>query len=113
MRRSISASGGVSIPTPFLHCYPTLISPGVYSNALLASLNGRNVIRGHIQDVDSNFQNKSYLTQSRRTRTTILTAPVEIMAATELAAQNDHEAEIYADGYHMKVDRAEVRSILF
>ncbi|KAF8186095.1 hypothetical protein K438DRAFT_1973466 [Mycena galopus ATCC 62051] len=75
----------------------------LYSNALLASLNARSVIRGHIRDVDSNFHNRYYDGGARsRTRTTDLTTPADIIAATELAAQldRDREAELYPDGFY-------------
>ncbi|KAF7345817.1 hypothetical protein MVEN_01603100 [Mycena venus] len=87
----------------------------VYSNALLASLNARHVIRGHIHDVDSNFQNKSYQnTRSQLSRTVMLTGPAEIIAATELAAHvdadRDHETAIYnyvGARHHLKAGRSD------
>ncbi|KAJ7890912.1 hypothetical protein B0H14DRAFT_3855221 [Mycena olivaceomarginata] len=72
----------------------------VYTNALLASLNARSVIRGHIRDVDSNFHNHNNGNSNNNSyptigRSGVLTAPVDIVAATELA---DLEAEFYENG---------------
>ncbi|KAJ7809320.1 hypothetical protein B0H13DRAFT_2385309 [Mycena leptocephala] len=36
----------------------------LYSNALLASLNARDIIRGHINDVDTNFKSQTYHARS-------------------------------------------------
>ncbi|KAJ6484652.1 hypothetical protein C8R45DRAFT_998917 [Mycena sanguinolenta] len=74
----------------------------LYSNALLASLNARNVIRGQIRDVDSNFYGRSaasYYDTRTGTRTN-LTAPADIIAATELAMQIERDSEIYEDRFY-------------
>ncbi|KAJ7242177.1 hypothetical protein B0H12DRAFT_853224 [Mycena haematopus] len=68
----------------------------LYSNALLASLNARSVIRGQIRDVDSNFLSSYYDGRSR----TDLTAPADIVAATELAAYMERQADVYADEFY-------------
>ncbi|KAF7371444.1 hypothetical protein MSAN_00781400 [Mycena sanguinolenta] len=80
----------------------------LYSNALLASLNARSVIRGRIRDVDSNFHGRSgtsYYDPRTGTRTN-LTAPADIIAATELAMQIERETEIYEDGFYRSRSKA-------
>ncbi|KAF7373848.1 hypothetical protein MSAN_00596700 [Mycena sanguinolenta] len=67
----------------------------LYSNALLATLNSRTVVRGRIRDMDSNGPTKFHPT---------LTDAAEIVAATELASRMDREAELYADGFYAKGD---------
>ncbi|KAJ7629574.1 hypothetical protein B0H17DRAFT_1340027 [Mycena rosella] len=66
----------------------------LYSNSLLASLNARTVIRGQINDIDTNFHIKS--TYVRRTRSN-LSRDVFATPATELSIQIEQESELYAD----------------
>ncbi|KAJ6483095.1 hypothetical protein C8R45DRAFT_1000562 [Mycena sanguinolenta] len=85
---SIACSPNTLIYVAFYFCIGRL-----YSNALLATLNSRSVVRGRIRDMDSNMPTKFHPT---------LTEPAEIVAATELASRMDREAEIYADGFYTK-----------
>ncbi|KAJ7348455.1 hypothetical protein DFH08DRAFT_866007 [Mycena albidolilacea] len=92
---SIVFSPNTLIYASFYFCVGRL-----YTNALLASLNARSVIRGHIRDVDSNFHNHNNGNSNNNSyptigRSGVLTAPVDIVAATELA---DLEAEFYENG---------------
>ncbi|KAJ7036173.1 hypothetical protein C8F04DRAFT_1096362 [Mycena alexandri] len=68
----------------------------LYSNALLASLNARAVIRGHINDVDSNFHIKSYPTHTTRLSREVFARPNDVSSGTELAVRIDR-ATHYAD----------------
>ncbi|KAK6992922.1 hypothetical protein R3P38DRAFT_3078368 [Favolaschia claudopus] len=89
---SIVCSSNSLIYAAFYFCIGRL-----YSNALLASLNARSIIRGHIRDVDSNFHHNRSGSRSRggvsnSHSQTVLTAPADIVAATELAAHLEREA---------------------
>ncbi|KAJ6465392.1 hypothetical protein C8R45DRAFT_1023022 [Mycena sanguinolenta] len=75
----------------------------LYSNALLASLNARAVIRGRINDVDSNFHIKSYGPRhcgapsvSRLSRD-VFARPPELASADELAVRIDRTTAMYVD----------------
>ncbi|KAJ7693198.1 hypothetical protein B0H17DRAFT_1060380 [Mycena rosella] len=69
----------------------------LYSNSLLASLNARGVIRGQINDIDTNFHTKSIHPRSP--------IPREVFArpdgsVNEMTVHIDRETEFYADeGY--------------
>jgi len=75
----------------------------LYSNALLASLNARTVIRGQINDVDTNFRIKS-IPRSRITTISrnIFTQQPQALSPNELAIHIDQETESYADGGYGK-----------
>ncbi|KAK7042080.1 hypothetical protein R3P38DRAFT_2888445 [Favolaschia claudopus] len=75
----------------------------LYSNALLASLNARSVIRGRINDVDSNFHIKS--PRGANAAATHLTRDVFVRPADdadELTVRIDRTTELYADGSYGK-----------
>ncbi|KAJ7238123.1 hypothetical protein B0H12DRAFT_1137877 [Mycena haematopus] len=75
----------------------------LYSNALLASLNARGIIRGRINDVDSNFHIKSYgprhggATSVSRLSRDVFARPPELTSADELAVRVDRTTAMYAD----------------
>ncbi|KAJ6537205.1 hypothetical protein DFH09DRAFT_1178240 [Mycena vulgaris] len=68
----------------------------LYSNSLLASLNARNVIRGRINDIDSNFHLKAF-TPTRITREVFARGPRSAGDPSELSIHIDRETELYAD----------------
>ncbi|KAJ6529903.1 hypothetical protein DFH09DRAFT_153781 [Mycena vulgaris] len=94
---SLIASPRTLIYASFYFCIGRL-----YSNSLLASLNARAVIRGQINDIDTNFHIKSTHTRSRsRISRDVFAHPPEIVTANELSIQIDRETELYADeGYN-------------
>ncbi|KAJ7826140.1 hypothetical protein B0H13DRAFT_2374531 [Mycena leptocephala] len=67
----------------------------LYSNALLASLNARDIIRGHINDVDTNFKSQTYHPRSEFSREVITTRGQGTAGPTELAIQIQCETELY------------------
>ncbi|KAF8209215.1 hypothetical protein K438DRAFT_1811943 [Mycena galopus ATCC 62051] len=75
----------------------------LYSNALLASLNARAVIRGRINDVDSNFHIKSsYYSRGApslaRLSRDVFARPTDLApAADELAVRIDRATTMYTD----------------
>ncbi|KAJ6562253.1 hypothetical protein B0H19DRAFT_1375400 [Mycena capillaripes] len=69
----------------------------LYSNALLASLNARSVIRGRINDVDSNFHIKSFGQRGPRISPEVFARPRDLASADELAVRIDRATEMYAD----------------
>jgi len=77
----------------------------LYSNALLASLNARAVIRGQINDVDTNFRIKSI----PRTRVSItrdvFARSGDSPPTNELSIHIDRETEFYADEGYTKHGR--------
>ncbi|KAJ7835996.1 hypothetical protein B0H13DRAFT_2369045 [Mycena leptocephala] len=64
-------------------------------NALLASLNARDIIRGHINDVDTNFKSQTYHPRSEFSREVITTRGQGTAGPTELAIQIQCETELY------------------
>jgi len=87
----------------------------VYSNALLASLNARSVIRGQIKDVDTNFHVKSIPARTRISRD-VFARPngnghgEPEGTATELSIHIAHETELYyEDEAYAKAGRPLVR----
>ncbi|KAJ7105899.1 hypothetical protein C8R44DRAFT_806254 [Mycena epipterygia] len=79
----------------------------LYSNSLLASLNARAVIRGRINDVDSNFHIKSFDTRSRLSLSRdVFVTPADAVSATQLSIQVDRQTDRYVDdGYALKMGR--------
>ncbi|KAF7342307.1 hypothetical protein MVEN_01819100 [Mycena venus] len=83
----------------------------LYSNALLASLNARAVIRGRINDVDSNFHIKSmsYGPRGARISRDVFARPptsnTELVSTDELAVRIDRATEIYPDEGYGKTDK--------
>ncbi|KAJ7092119.1 hypothetical protein C8R43DRAFT_1049942 [Mycena crocata] len=69
----------------------------LYSNALLASLNARAVIRGQINDVDTNFHIKSFDAARSRISREVFARPPRSGNSTELAIHIDRETALYAD----------------
>jgi len=69
----------------------------LYSNALLASLNARGVIRGRINDVDSNFHIKSYGPRGARLSRDVFARQADLVSAEELSVRIDRATEMYAD----------------
>ncbi|KAJ7473586.1 hypothetical protein B0H11DRAFT_2036437 [Mycena galericulata] len=70
----------------------------LYSNALLASLNARAVIRGKINDVDNNFHIEVLpSSRSRRLSRGVFSRP-ENITANELSIHINRETEFYEDG---------------
>jgi hypothetical protein len=82
----------------------------VYSNALLASLNARDIIRGHINDVDTNFKFQTYHPRSQFSREAVTARGQGTAGPTELAIQIERETELYGDKEYNKneCDRPEV-----
>ncbi|KAF7368464.1 hypothetical protein MVEN_00169600 [Mycena venus] len=84
----------------------------LYSNALLASLNARDVIRGSINDIDTNFHLKSYQQRTQISRDVFARAP-ENTAANELAIRIENQTEVYEDhAYDKKFGRPESENTL-
>ncbi|KAJ7142697.1 hypothetical protein C8R44DRAFT_760976 [Mycena epipterygia] len=82
----------------------------LYSNALLASLNARSVIRGKIKDVDTNFHVKSIPARARISRDVFArpgngNSQPEEASATELSIHIARETELYADEAYVKGGR--------
>ncbi|KAJ7164528.1 hypothetical protein C8R46DRAFT_1221031 [Mycena filopes] len=70
----------------------------LYSNALLASLNARTVIRGRINDVDSNFHIKRYSTSAAtRVSRDVFARPPDLSSGEELSVRIDRATQLYAD----------------
>ncbi|KAJ7833185.1 hypothetical protein B0H13DRAFT_2370564 [Mycena leptocephala] len=82
----------------------------LYSNALLASLNARDIIRGHIHDVDTNFKSQTYHPSSQFSREIAAARGQGTAGPTELAIQIQRETELYGDKEYNKkeCDRPEV-----
>ncbi|KAJ7433615.1 hypothetical protein B0H11DRAFT_2296754 [Mycena galericulata] len=76
----------------------------LYSNALLASLNARSVIRGQINDIDTNFHNKTSISCSRLSRD-VFARPAENLTATELSIHINQETQFYEDRDYSKLER--------
>ncbi|KAJ7445545.1 hypothetical protein B0H11DRAFT_2249436 [Mycena galericulata] len=76
----------------------------LYSNALLASLNARSVIRGQINDIDTNFHNKTSISRSRLSRD-VFARPAENLTATELSIHINQEMQFYEDRDYSKLER--------
>ncbi|KAJ7440251.1 hypothetical protein FB451DRAFT_1300620 [Mycena latifolia] len=89
---SLIASPRTLIYASFYFCIGRL-----YSNSLLASLNARTVIRGRINDIDTNFHNNksSFAPRSTSHLSRDVFAPPP--NATELSIQIDRETARYAD----------------
>ncbi|KAJ7088888.1 hypothetical protein B0H15DRAFT_1022378 [Mycena belliarum] len=68
----------------------------LYSNSLLASLNARNIIRGRINDIDTNFHIKSFTPRTPLNHGGSVLARPRV-AATELTVQIDRATEQYGD----------------
>ncbi|KAJ7751738.1 hypothetical protein DFH07DRAFT_1061796 [Mycena maculata] len=83
----------------------------LYSNALLASLNAREVIRGRIDDVDTNFHMKSFASRPRISRD-IFARPPDVVSANDLAVRIDRQTELYADEGYTKFHASENPSTL-
>ncbi|KAJ7467339.1 hypothetical protein B0H11DRAFT_2197312 [Mycena galericulata] len=75
-----------------------------FSNALLASLNARSVIRGQINDIDTNFHNKPTTPPSRLSRD-VFARPGENLTATELSIHINQETQYYEDRDYGKLER--------
>ncbi|KAJ7744057.1 hypothetical protein DFH07DRAFT_925197 [Mycena maculata] len=88
---SLALSPTTLIYASFYFCIGRL-----YSNALLASLNARSVIRGRINDVDTNFHIKDSTPRSR-TRNEVFVRTQGDMSVNELSIHIDRETELYAD----------------
>ncbi|KAJ7747826.1 hypothetical protein B0H16DRAFT_917876 [Mycena metata] len=75
----------------------------LYSNALLASLNARAVIRGRINDVDSNFHIKTYTTRTMHVSREVFARPHrdDVSTAGELAVRIDRSTHYDDEGYGM------------
>ncbi|KAJ7627936.1 hypothetical protein DFH06DRAFT_1226740 [Mycena polygramma] len=74
----------------------------LYSNALLASLNARSVIRGRINDVDSNFHIKSSFGGGAGAGRAVVSRevfarPRDLVSAEELSVRIDRATVQYAD----------------
>jgi hypothetical protein len=82
----------------------------VYSNALLASLNARDIIRGHINDVDTNFKSQTYHARSQFSREVVAARGQGTAGPMELAIQIQCQTELYGDKEYNKkeCDRPEV-----
>ncbi|KAJ7131896.1 hypothetical protein C8R43DRAFT_1133565 [Mycena crocata] len=84
-------------PTAVIH------GPPVYSNALLASLNARAVIRGQINDVDTNFHIKSKFNPTLPSRSRarisreVFARPPGSVNSTELAIHIARDTALYAE----------------
>ncbi|KAJ7893215.1 hypothetical protein B0H13DRAFT_2527731 [Mycena leptocephala] len=74
----------------------------LYSNALLASLNARDIIRGHINDVDTNFKFQTYHPRSQFSREVVTARGQGTAGPTELAIQIERETELYGDKEYNK-----------
>ncbi|KAJ7323860.1 hypothetical protein DFH08DRAFT_887048 [Mycena albidolilacea] len=94
---SLIASPKTLIYASFYFCIGRL-----YSNALLASLNARAVIRGRINDVDTNFHIKSAGLRGTHLSRDVFARPSEFTSADELSVRIDRATERYADGEYGK-----------
>ncbi|KAJ7097382.1 hypothetical protein C8R44DRAFT_989073 [Mycena epipterygia] len=94
---SLIASPKTLIYASFYFCIGRL-----YSNSLLASLNARAVIRGQINDIDTNFHTRSTDTRTRD----VFVHPPGDASSTELEIRIGRATEIYGDeAYDAKFGR--------
>ncbi|KAJ7483564.1 hypothetical protein FB451DRAFT_108316 [Mycena latifolia] len=96
---SLIVSSNTLVYAAFYFCIGRL-----YSNSLLASLNARTVIRGQINDIDTNFHIKSVSPRTPVSRD-VFARPPGIVTANELSIHIDRETELYADVGYTKYDR--------
>ncbi|KAJ6566476.1 hypothetical protein B0H19DRAFT_1137918 [Mycena capillaripes] len=93
---SLIVSPSTLIYASFYFCIGRL-----YSNALLASLNARDVIRGHINDIDTEFHQRSTSPRTPMSHE-VFARPPGSGSATEVSVHIERQTELYGDEEYSK-----------